>query len=170
MRLLTIIFFLIIFQSTSYGQEKIAYIDLSLILKESDVGKFINNHITKIEKKRFDKLKIQETLLKKQEKKIITQKNILKKEEFDQKLNNLKDDIQKYRSEKNKLIDELNKKKIDYTKKVLKELNPIITKYVEDNSISIVFPKKNIVVGKTDLDITQKIIILLNNQLTEIEF
>jgi len=57
-----------------------------------------------------------------------------------------------------------------YTKIVLKTLNPIISKYVEDNSITIVFPKKNIIMAKKNLDITNSIMELLNNQLIKIDF
>jgi len=41
---------------------------------------------------------------------------------------------------------------------------------VEDNSITIVFPKKNIIVAKKSLDITDPIIELLNNKLKKIDF
>ena len=53
---------------------------------------------------------------------------------------------------------------------VLNVLNPIISKYVEDNSITIVFPKKNIIIAKKNLDITTTIMNLLNNQLKKIDF
>ena len=43
-------------------------------------------------------------------------------------------------------------------------------KYVEENSITIVFPKKSIVIAKKNLDITNSIMELLNNQLTKIDF
>ncbi len=49
-------------------------------------------------------------------------------------------------------------------------LNPIISKYVEENSITIVFPKKSIVIAKKNLDITTLIMDLLNNQLKKIDF
>ena len=62
------------------------------------------------------------------------------------------------------------KKKIKYTKIVLNTLNPIISKYVEENSISIVFPKKNIIIAQKKLDITSIIMKLLNNQLKSIDF
>ena len=57
-----------------------------------------------------------------------------------------------------------------YTKMVLNTLNPIISNYVEENSISIVFPKKNIIIAKKTLDITNPIMDLLNNDLTKIDF
>ena len=49
-------------------------------------------------------------------------------------------------------------------------LDPIIKKYVDNNSISLVLPKKNIIVGKKNLDITDPIINILNKQVKEINF
>ena len=57
-----------------------------------------------------------------------------------------------------------------YTKIVLNTLNPIISNYVEENSITIVFPKKNIIIAKKNLDITKPVMDLLNNQLSKIDF
>ena len=49
-------------------------------------------------------------------------------------------------------------------------LNTIISKYVEENSIQMVFSKKDIVIAKKDLDITNSVMNLLNNKLTKIDF
>jgi outer membrane protein len=68
------------------------------------------------------------------------------------------------------MFDNLNKKKSEYLKKVLNSLNPIISKYVEENEISLVLQKNNIIVAKKELDITNKILDLLNEQIKEIKF
>ena len=52
----------------------------------------------------------------------------------------------------------------------MEALNIIISKYVEDNSIQIVFSKKDIIIAKKDLDITNSVMNLLNNQMVKIEF
>ena len=71
---------------------------------------------------------------------------------------------------KKKFNDDIDKEKLKYTKIVLKNLNPIISKYVEEHSISMVFPKKNIIIAKKNLDITNTIMELLNIQLNKIDF
>ena len=86
------------------------------------------------------------------------------------KFNILSEEVKKYRNDKNISKEELNKIKILNTKKILKMLNPIITNYVENNSISLVIPKKNIIVGKRQLDITNKILEILNNKHNSIKF
>ena len=49
----------------------------------------------------------------------------------------------------------------------LKLINPILTKYSTENEISIILQKKNLIIGKTELDITDKIIIIINDEIKE---
>ena len=154
----------------SFADLKIAYIDINFILIHSLVGQKIEKHINKIEEENIKKFKDQEKILKEKEKIIIAQKNILDKKKIENKISLLNIEINNYRNERKKLTDELKIKKIEYTKKILNHLNPIITSFVDENSISIVLPKKNIIIGKKKLDITSDIINLLNNELKEIEF
>ena len=149
---------------------EIAYIDISFILNNSNVGKSLNIHINKIKNVNSTKYKDIEDDLIKKEKTLIAQQNIINKDEFENKLKLLAEQIKKYRLDKKKSEDKLNKIKIDNTKKILSVLNPIITKYVETNSISIVIPKKNIIVGKKKLDITNQIIKLLNDDIDRLNF
>ena len=167
-----IIFLLIFFIKINYSfaDNKIVYIDVNFILAKSLVGQKINNFISEIQEENIKKFNEQEQLLSDKEKKIIAQKNILEKTKFEYEVNLLNQEINKYRTERKKISTELNKKKINYTKEVLNHLNPIITNFVEKNSISIVLPKKNIIVGKKDLDITSDILNLLNDKIKEIEF
>ena len=149
---------------------KIAYIDLNFILNNSDVGKFVNLHIEKIKNENYSKYKQQENKLIEKEQLLISQKNILNEIEFNKKIVALTKEVKKYRSDKKDSIDRINKIKIEYTKEIIKSLNPIIAKYVDLNSISIVIPKKNIIVGKKNLDITDQIIKLLNDNIKKINF
>ena len=166
-----IIFFLFLLNViTLNASAQIAYIDINFILKTSDVGKSLNLYLDKLKKKDLIKYKQIESDLVKKEKELIAQQNILNKEEFQKKLNSLTSEVQKYRSDKKSSVDELNKFKIEKTKEILGILNPIITKYVDSNSISIVFPKKNIIVGKKNLDITNQIIELLNKNINKLKF
>ena len=163
-------YFLIFFIFPLNTFAKVAYIDLKLILKESDVGKFVNDHINKIKNENNSKFKEKENKLIDKEKLLISQKNILNEAEFNKRIAVLTEEVKKYRADKKDSIDRINKIKIDYTKEILKSLNPIIAKYVDLNSISLVIPKKNIIVGKKNLDITDQIIKLLNDNIKKINF
>ena len=164
-----IIFFIFnIFTFNAYS--KIAYIDIKIILNESNVGKSLNSHLKSLNSEYSKKYsKIEKELLEK-EKTLLAQKNIIEKNEFNKKIRNLSDEIDKYKNDKKLSTDKLNKIKIENTKEILRILNPIITKYVENNDISLVLKKTNIIVGKKDLDITEKIIKLLNGEINKLNF
>ena len=52
---------------------------------------------------------------------------------------------------------------------LLKNLNPIIKKYMEENKIRIVLDKKSILLADQNLEITSKIIEILNKELKSIK-
>ena len=165
--LVTLLLFKLFISSAS---AEIVYIDINFILNSSDVGKSLNNYINEIVTKNKQKYKIIEEEIIKKEKSLIAQQNILDKNEFQKKLNILSEEIKKFRNDKKVSQDEINNIKIINTKKIIKLLNPIVKNYVNDNSISLVVPKKNIIIGKKNLDITDKIIDLLNKQVKNIDF
>jgi Skp family chaperone for outer membrane proteins len=47
----------------------------------------------------------------------------------------------------------------------LKSINPLIEKYMKENSISILIDKKNIFIADKNYDITKNLIDLINNNL-----
>ena len=163
------VFFITIFE-ISYAENKIAYIDINFILNNSIAGQSITEHIKKIKDDKVNQFRLTEQKLSKKEQDLIKKKNIIDKDEFDKEVKILKEEIDKYRKEKKIFNDEIDKKKIKYTKIILNSLNPIISKYVEVNSITIVLPKKSIVIAKKDLNITNQVMDLLNSQLTKIDF
>ena len=165
-----IVFLILINVLTINSKADIAYIDMNLILNTSKVGKSLNSYIEEIRKKDLLKYKKIEIELQEKEKLLIAQQNILEKAEFEKKLRKLTTEVQNYRSNKKVSLEELNNIKIRGTKEILKNLNPIITQFVDSNSISVVLAKKNIIVGKKNLDITSQIIDLLNKNMNEIKF
>ena len=152
------------------AKAEIAYIDINHILKTSEVGKHLNSHISKKKNEFSIKFKEIEDELIKKEKLLLEQQNILSKEEFQKKIKLLTKEVQDYKKNKQSNIDYINQLKIEKTKEILKELNPIIANFVDINSISIVMPKKNIIVGKKNLDITEKILNLLNKNIVKLNF
>lgn len=168
-KLFFFLFFLLILQN-SYAENKIAYIDINHLLNNSIVGNSILNHINKMKENKNSELALIQKKLSEQESDLIKKKNIIETNEFEKQVNKLRRDIDAYNNNKKKINIEIENKKIKYTKTVLNTLNLIISKYVEDNAITMVFPKKNIVIAKKNLDITEPVMILLNNQLKNIEF
>ena len=154
----------------SNAENKIAYINVNYILNNSIVGQSISKHIQNIQEKRIQDFSDVEKILSEKEKNLINKKNIIDKDEFNNEIEILRKEIVEYKNKKNKFNEEIDQKKIKYTKIVLNTLNPIISKYVEDNSIEIVLSKKNIIIAKKELDITKPVMDLLNNQLVKIDF
>ncbi len=164
------IFFFILSIFTFDVKAQIVYIDLNAILNKSEVGKSLNSHIAKIKKENTEKYRLIQNNLIEKEKLLIAQQNILDENEFKKKLSTLASEVEKYRSDKKFSVDQIKKIKIDRTKEILRFLNPIITKYVDSNSITLVLPKKNIIIGKKKLDISDQIIKLLNNDIKKLNF
>ena len=52
---------------------------------------------------------------------------------------------------------------------IVKILSPILAEYSKENNISIIMDKKNIIVGKTELNITKKILALLDDKIKKIK-
>ena len=161
MRLLIILFFLL---KTTYAfsTEKVVYLDVQFIIDNSKIGLFYKDKLMKIKDENKSKLISQQKKIKNEENEINKQKNILKKEEIDNKINKLNQLLDKYQKDLKKNNQILSAEQKKYTKIILDNLNPIVTKYVKDNDILIVLDKKNILVGSKALDITENILNKLN--------
>lgn len=159
-----IIFFLI---STSVSsQNKIVYIDMEKILNESTSGKKYLSELSKSNKSLLEEIKIKEKILIQKEKLLFSKKNIINKDEFDKELKLLKQKIIDHNNTKAIELKEIKKNQQMMTIKLLEAINPILTEYSTKNSISIILQKKNIVIGDTSLDITSKILEIINTKIT----
>ena len=160
-------FFLIFFFNfnTSYSSEKIAFIDLDFVLKNSNIGKSILEDIEKLNNKNINELKKKESELKKNEEEILPKKNILSEEEYKKEVDLLKDKIKKYKLLKDEMVSNFQNKKQISLKNFFNQITPIIQNYMDENSINILLDRKNVFIGKTDSDITNSIIEKINNEL-----
>ena len=139
------------------------------LLSESDSGKYINNELKKINDKNIEEFKKIENSIKTEEEKLLKQKNILKEEEFNNKVNKLREKYKSYQELKNTKNNDLKKMRDNASKQILKIINEILAEYSTKNKISLIIEKKNIVIGKTDLDITKNILSLLNTKIKKVE-
>ena len=160
-----LIIFFILFFTNSYADNKIVFVDMDYLIKNSSVGKKIINQLEKEDKKNIDILKKREVSLKKIENEIKKKQNIISQEELQKEVNLLKKKISEFKSEKNKMVQNFSKLKNDELNKILKEFNIIIQEYMSKNSIDIVFDKKNIYIGKSSIDITLKVLEDIENEL-----
>ena len=80
----------------------------------------------------------------------------------------MREKAKKYRNTRNKNVNDLTNKRIEATAKILAKLNPILAKYSEKNGISLIIQKKNIIIGKSELDITDEILKIVNSEIKSI--
>ena len=157
-----ILFFLIIITTFANSNDKVSFIDIDFILKNSNLGKSILNEIENLNNKNIDELQSKEKELKKIEEEIKSKKNILSEQEFEQEVDLLKEKIKKYRIYKDKLVNDFEQNKNKKLNLFFKEVNPIIQKFMDKNSIDILLDRKNVFIGKKNSDITNQIIQELN--------
>ena len=165
MKYIFILFFYLFSSVSSFSSEKTAFLDIDLILNNSNLGKSIYSDLEKLNKKNLDDLEKKEKLLKEQKISIDKTKNVSSKEKFEKDVNLFNQEINKYRIEKDKKIKEFKIKKKKQLNEFLIKINPIIQDYMKNNSITIIFEKKQIFIGSTNIDITNDILELVNNKL-----
>ena len=148
----------------SFAEKKIAFIDIDLIINESEFGKKSYKKIDDNFNKENEKLlKIEKNLVIK-EKEILKQKNILSEVELNKKVNNLKKEINDFQSKKRLMNEKYNKMRLDKTNEMVQSLNIILSKYADENDISLVIQKKFIVIAKSGLDITSEVLKIFNKE------
>ena len=160
--ILTFIFYICSI-SFSFSAEKTVFLDIDFVLNNSNFGKSIYSKLDELNKKNFDNLIKMEKELEKKKKAIDSSKNISTKENLEKEISLFNQDINKFRSEKDKILKNFEIKKKNEIDNFLTRVNPLIQEYMKDNSISIVLSKNQIFMGNVEMDITSDIIDLVNN-------
>ena len=144
------------------------FIDYSKVMNESTAGKkaqdYLKNLLNNSNKKFNDTAK----KLKDEENKIISQKNALSKEEYKKKADALRKKVFELNKGRDKLIRDVAAKRKKAGDEMLKKLNPILGKYMEENNITVVIDKKNVLMGNKKFEITSQIIEILNKEFKSI--
>ena len=148
-----------------FAENKVAYVDLDFILSNTNVGKSLFENIQKFESSKIKELNNKEQILKDEENKLLASKNIISKDELNKNINEFQIKLKKYKNLKKNEINLLKKKRNEDILNLLKSINPLIEKYMKENSISILIDKKNIFIADKNYDITKNLIDLINNNL-----
>ena len=151
----------------AFSEQKIAFIDMDKVISTSKSGSSILKQLTDLNNKNSKFLKDEKKKFQEKETKLIAQKNILSETDFKNKLNELKSEIKNYNQNRNKMLADFNKLKIDNTNNLLRLINPILVKFSNDKEIAIILQKKDLVVAKTQLDITDEVIKIVNSEVKE---
>tara|TARA_B100000035_G_scaffold299693_1_gene294627 strand:- start:833 stop:1339 length:507 start_codon:yes stop_codon:yes gene_type:complete len=159
------IIFIFFFTPHLQAHESVAYINLDFLFNNTNIGKKIIKKINLLDEENIKQIKLEEKKLKDKEVKLLNEKNLLSKEMFNKNLNELKKEIKFFASENNKNKKKIQKIKNEELSKFLNKIQPLLNNYMEKNSLNILIDKKYIFIGKTELDITEKIINIINSEL-----
>ncbi len=159
-----VIFFLLNF-SKVWSNENIAFLDVELIINKSEPALKIIKKIEKLRDKESKKLKEIENELNKKNEKILKTKNLISEEELKNKISALRKEANLFEELRKKTIKDLNLKKNNELSEFLKLIDPLVRKYMRENSIDIIIDKKNIFMAKTEIDITKDILQIINTEI-----
>ena len=163
-----VIFFLL--QNSNLFAQKIVYLNIEEIMKTSKAGKSIIKKINETNEKNLKNFNKIEKDLKNDEQDLITKKNILNEEEFKKKFDLLKKKINDYKILRQNTIQDITTKRRNASSEFFKKINPILGKYATENDISFILQKKNIIMGKTELDITDDVLKIIDKEVSKIKF
>ena len=162
------IFFLLF--GISIANESIRYVDINYIVNNSTSGKKLNQIIENKNKKIISELNNLGKKLEEKKNKIVNQKNILKKDELDKLVKNYEIEVKKFDEIRKKKRDNFNNFSINSKKKIIDLLNPLITNYLQKESIQILLQKDKIIFGDDKLDITKEILKIFNEKHSKVNF
>ena len=151
----------------AHGNDNIVFVDLDKIMTTSKPGLSILEQLNKKNNQILNSFKEDEKRLKDKEVKLIAQKNIVSKDEFQSKVSKLKIEIDKYNVNKKNIIKKFNTLRKETTDTFMDMINSTLINYSNEKSISMIFAKKNMIIGKSELDITDEIIKLVNSEIKE---
>ena len=156
-----------IYFSNTYADNSY-FIDFSKVLNNSKAGAQAQKKLKDRILSETKKFKKQEDDIRKQETEIVAQKKLINNDEYKKKINNLRKKVADLQKSKQASLTAIGKSRNDSKKTLLKAVNPILKKYMEDNSIRIILDKKSVIMGDTKLEITDQIINILNKELTSL--
>jgi len=160
-----VVTFIYLVCTSSFAEQKIAFVDMKHILNNSKAGKGAQDYLKKTFEKRQKKLASEENKLKKEEGDLLSKKATLTKEDYKIKSDELRKKVLSYQTDRKLSLEKLATQRAEARKTLLEKIDPILLSYVKENGISLVLDKKDVVLGNNDLNITNIIIEKLNKEL-----
>ena len=157
--------FFFITTTISFSNEKIIFINFDYVVNNSLRGKLIFKELTMIKEKNIKNLELDKKNLENQENDIKLKKDIISKEELDKNIKLLKINVKKFNDKKISMEKELNKLQNEKMNDFINQINVILEKYMDDQSIDIMFNSNNILIGKKSINKTQEILKLVNEKI-----
>ena len=167
MRYLKIIFFVLLilnFYNLSFAEETY-FVDMNKLLNQSKAGKEAQDFLKKKIITGDKKFKEEGELLKKEEIDLIAKKKALSADEYKKTLNQLREKNIKFQRKRGNLTKSITTQRAEARNNLLKAIDSILTKYMLENNIRIIIDKKYVVMADSKIDLTDKILEILNKEL-----
>ena len=165
-KIITFIFFLFITFSVQ-ANTKIAFVDIDFLFENSKVGLSIKKKLENIDLKNSKILKNKEKKIIDEENEIKKLQNIISKEEFDKKIGQFRINLNNYNKEKKIILNQFKNTQNSELKFFFKKINPFLLSYMSENSIDLLIEKKNIFIGKSNIDITKDILKIIDEEINK---
>jgi len=165
---LTIVLFVSLFLNNLLIAEVPHFLDFKHILNSSDAGKEAQDYLKNKLETGLKNISTKEKKILDEEKQIINQKKLITPEEYKKKVSDLRKKVLSIQNERKSLLDSVGEKRLKARTTLLKNLNPIIKEYMNENKIRMVVDKKSLLLADEKLDITKDIMNLLNKKLKSI--
>ena len=167
LKLFLLVFILSNFQTNAIS-EQIYIIDMKKLLNESKAGKKAQETLKKKLNDGNKKFEKEGSSLKKEEQDLIAKKKLVSPEEYKKNINDLRKKNIDYQKRRQKAANDIFRQKEKARAELYKALNPILQKYMSENNIKMIIKKNSIVVATTEIDLTDKILKVLDQQLKSI--
>ena len=154
----------------AYSNEKIVYVDMNSLINSSKAGTSINNQMKKILDKNNSEYQSLEKKLRQEEKDLLNKKNVLDPNKYKNEVNIFKNKINKFKIERNKEIEDIQKRNVKAKNELVSIVTEILAKYSSENQIKLVLNKESIILGIKTIDITNEILTLLDKKVKKIKF
>ena len=151
----------ILFTTSSYAKDLVV-VDIDFIIKNSKNGKEIIDDLNEKNKKLIDKFQKQEEIFKDKETDLLAKKNILSQDEFNNSVNQFRNEINEFNINKQEKLNEFNKEKTNKYAELVSYINDFLVNYSKENNIKVIIDKKNILISRNDIDITKDILNIIN--------
>jgi len=166
-----ILFFfpIFLFLINNLSAQSLVYIDMDKILQKSKAGKVVMDNLKKTNENNIKKFKKIEDDIKEQEQDLVSKRNVMSQEDFEKSLIELRKKISDYRETRQKAINEVAEKRINASADFAIKIKPILADYAKEKNIDIVVQKKNIIMGKSELDITDEILKIVDKEISKLK-
>ena len=150
------------FYKISNAEQSVKFINIDLLVNETNIGNQMLNKIKNLDKENIEKLKSFEKEIKELQEEIKLKKNVISEIEFEKEVNNLNKKILDFDNKKKKMVEELTNIKNKELNMFFENIKPIVQNYMNDNSIDMIINSKNIFIGNKNSDITSDLIENIN--------